>query len=526
MARPGRRKLTALAVILALSVVLNLAGIWWGLPQTGTWASDEIVPNQVYGAMSSLFSRGWYDKYPLFHFMVLTPFVLPVSVLYDTGVLRLPLAASNTLLLLLFRLVSVAMAAGLVSGIFRLARDLVGRRASLFAAALTAMIVPLPYYAKMANVDVPYLFWFVVSLFFLARVMKDGRRRDFILLGVTAALSVCTKDQAWALYILVPFLILWNDLKRSRIRQALASYGWGCAAAAGTFVAANNLIFNGSGFAAHLSLITGPASKDFAAFPANASGQIKLLGLAAKQVRFCLGWPILLVCLAGLALALLDKASPLLLKALPLMALSYHLFYTAVIRYSYDRFQLPAAILLAVFGGAALDRFVGAGRAKWKPALAAALLGFGLFQAVSVDRLMLADSRYGVERWMRTHISASAVVGTATDPRYLPRLEGYRVADVPLSLDEFRAVGKPEYIIFCTAFAKSFEPDSEGSRFFAGFASVPPGYRRVLDAKTDLALFPLSFEEIGTNLATIGPEIEIYARQDIPVPAAGSGRGR
>ena len=517
--RPRRRPPPVLALVLGFSLVLNLTGIWWGLPQSGSWAPDEIFPGRIYDGMSNLFSHGWHEKYPLFHFMLLTPIVFVCSLLYDAGILRLSPAGEHTLILLLMRLVSAAMAAGLIFGVFRLARDLLSRRAGLFAAAMTAILVPMSYYAKTANVDVPYLFWFVASLNFLVRALKDGRRRDYVLFGVTAALAVCTKDQSYALYVLVPLIFVWNDIKRARLRRTLASYGFALAAAAGTFAVANNLIFNWTGFVSHFRLITGAASQDFAAFPANAMGQLQLLGLAAKQVRFCLGWPFFLICIAGLVLILLDKAAPPALKALPLLALSYHVFYTAVIRYSYDRFQLPAALLLAVFGGIAMDRFLGRRRVKWKTALAAAVFAYGLFLAVSVDRLMLADSRYATERWMRNHIALSAIIGTATNLEYLPRLEGYRVSELPLTLEEFRAAPKPEYVVFCTAFRASFEPKSDGGRFFAGFAAVPPGYRRVLDAKTKLALFPLSFEGIGTNLAAIGPGIEIYARADLPAGA-------
>ncbi len=513
--RADRRLPSALVLILGLSLILNLTAVWWGLPQSGSWAPDEIFPGRIYDGMSNLFSHGWYDRYPLFHFMLLTPIVFVCSQLYDAGILRLSPTGEHTLILLLMRLVSTAMALGLVYGVFGFVRTILGRRAGLMAAAFAALLVPLPYYAKTANVDVPYLFWFIASLNFLVRALERGRRRDYVLFGVTAALSICTKDQAYGLYLFTPLIVVWNDLRRSRLRGALPSYGWAAAAAAGTFALGNNLIFNGPGFVDHVRLITGAASRDFAAVPASFAGQLKLAALAGKQVRFCLGWPLFLVCLAGLVFVLADKTAPFALKVLPLMALSYHLFYTAVIRYSYDRFQLPVALILTVFGAAAVDRFLGRRKIRWKTALAAALLAFGLFQAVSVDRLMLADSRYVVERWLRAHVPASATIGTATNLEYLPRLDGFRIQELPLSLAGFRDAPGPEFVIFCTAFRNAWAPDSEEGRFFAGFASVSPGYRQVLDAKTDLGLFPLSFEGIGTNLAAISPEIEVFARTDI-----------
>jgi hypothetical protein len=503
------------AVLLAFCLVLNIAGLWWGLPQSGSWAPDEIPPSRVHDGMSHLFSNGWHDKYPLFHFMLLAPIVLPFSFLHDRGIVRFTPASGNTLLLILMRLLSTALSAGLVYGVYRAGRTLLGHRAGLLSAAMTAFIVPLPYYAKTANVDVPYLFWFAASLFFFVRLLDEGRRRDYVLFGVAAALSVCTKDQAYGLYILTPLIILWNDARRSRVRRAAASYAWALSAAAGAFAVGNNLLFDWSGFVSHVRLITGQASRDFATVPATAAGQLRLLGQAAKQVRFCLGWPLLLLCLAGLVVVLFDRSAPFALKVLPLLGLSYHVAYVSVIRYSYDRFQLPVAILLTFFGAALLDRFLRSGRAKWKPAAVALLLGCGAFRAASVDRLMLADSRYGVERWMEANVPRSASLGLATNREYLPRLKAYpRASDLSLSLEDFAVSPKPDYVLVCPAFGRSFPPDSAEGRFFAGFASLPPGYRLALDGKTRLRLFPLSFEGIGTNLAAISPDVQIWAKRD------------
>jgi hypothetical protein len=65
--------------ILAASLVLNAAGIWWGLP--GTWVAIELKPVYVLGALSQHSSHGWSDAYPPVHFYVLTAAWSPLLLL-------------------------------------------------------------------------------------------------------------------------------------------------------------------------------------------------------------------------------------------------------------------------------------------------------------------------------------------------------------------------------------------------------------------------------------------------------------
>jgi 4-amino-4-deoxy-L-arabinose transferase-like glycosyltransferase len=82
--------------------------------------------------------------------------------------------------------------------------------------------VPFPYYAKTANLDVPYLFWFALSVLFFLRALRRGRAADFGFFALAAAAAVATKDQAFALYVLtVPFLV-WEIIRRRRTEGPLS----------------------------------------------------------------------------------------------------------------------------------------------------------------------------------------------------------------------------------------------------------------------------------------------------------------
>jgi len=59
------------------------------------------------------------------------------------------------------------------------------------------------YYARVANLDVPYLFWWMLSFVFLWRFLFSGEpRRKFLMLSATAAaLAIGTKDQSAGLIL-------------------------------------------------------------------------------------------------------------------------------------------------------------------------------------------------------------------------------------------------------------------------------------------------------------------------------------
>jgi 4-amino-4-deoxy-L-arabinose transferase-like glycosyltransferase len=58
--------------------------------------------------------------------------------------------------------VSVAAGVGTVAATCAAGARAFGRRQGLWAAGIMALTTPFLYYAKTANPDVPYLFWFAV----------------------------------------------------------------------------------------------------------------------------------------------------------------------------------------------------------------------------------------------------------------------------------------------------------------------------------------------------------------------------
>src|SRR5262249_50656244 len=158
------------------------------------------------------------------------------------------------------------------------------RWAGVGAAALVALTPTFVYYAKMGNLDVPYLFWFALSLLFFLRAWRRARVVDVVLFALAAALAVATKDQAFALYVLTVPALAWR-VRRPPLLALLA--GVGLAA----FAVLGGVVFNPGGWLDHVRLIAGPASADFRMFDAGLAGHAELVWQSGRHLAFVMGVP-------------------------------------------------------------------------------------------------------------------------------------------------------------------------------------------------------------------------------------------
>ena len=108
------------------------------------------------------------------------------------------------------RSVSVVLAAATLYLVYLCGRVLHGSRAAGLGAAVLVGSMPLfIYYANLANVDVPYIFWFTFSLLCYIRYVQRHHPSALYGFAVTATLAICTKDQAYGFYALPALHILW-----------------------------------------------------------------------------------------------------------------------------------------------------------------------------------------------------------------------------------------------------------------------------------------------------------------------------
>jgi fibro-slime domain-containing protein len=515
------------------SCALNLGGVWWGLP--GSWAGDEFASPAVLEGLAKRFTGGWFDKYPPFHFYVLSAVYSPWLLLKSLRLIRVSDTFEFGALLLLGRLTSVIAGAGTLIAVYVCGADAFGKRAGLFAAATLAVLTPFLYFAKTANVEAPYVFWFALSLVFYVRFARTDTLRDAVLFSVATTLAVCTKDQAYGLYLPVPFVIAYQgwrsncERRRSHplLRGVLANGRLGLAMVTGAalFVACYQIPFNTAGFISHVRYITGPGSQPYRMVEGTLGGRLTLLRLAAGLDEMAWGWPMCLVCLIGMVAAVKDSRTRRSAVYLLLMAMGYYIGFIDVILYVYDRFLLPIYLMQSLFAGIAFDKFLrspGGVRQIPRIALVATVFVYTFLYAATVDVLMIRDSRYTVERLLAARVGPDRLVGTMFPVTVLPRLGGLHSMDIG-TIDALRQNAPAAYILNAD-YARAVSRDSPLGRLIAGLQQETLGYRLVFRYRSPAPWpwLPAPHHDlVGPRLETaaysevrnINPTIEIYSRE-------------
>ncbi len=338
-----------LLAILGLSFVLNLIPFWWGLPAAGqaAWAFDEISP-WYEGKTSVERHKG---RYPPLHYLVLRVAYAPLRALEHAGWLPDDAGRRDRLFRSTGRILSVVMATATVFLVHQLALSVFGLAwVAHFAALFLASSPTLVYYAKTINLEAPYLFWIALSLVFFWRAWTERQALHYWLYALTATLAVCTKDQAYGLYVL-PSLLVWIDLARRRQGGSLwRSLGpalfdrrimGSVIVAAVSFALVHNLIFDWGSFVHHWRVLIGHSSDLYREFEPTLLGHTAMAWLAARHLGFVLGLPALALAVLGSAVAWRQRHAGLILLAFPV---SYYLCFVVVVLYHYDRFLLPAAL--------------------------------------------------------------------------------------------------------------------------------------------------------------------------------------
>ena len=481
----------ALPLIVLASTILNAVALWWGLP-LGYWPPDELTPKDVAVSLAQHFSHGWFGRYPPFHFYVLAVAHAPAWLLEQGGLLQSGGVAGETLRAVMGRLVSLAAGIASLWLLFLCALRLFGSRTALLATAQFALVAPFVYYAKTANLDVPYLFWFALAFWFLLRLLDDLRLADFIGYAAAATCSICTKDQAYGLFVLPSLLIVHRLFEAHRqsgrslpLLRALVDrrllIGAGCAIV--LFAAAHNLLFNWRGFVAHVNIIVGSASQGYRMFPSTVAGERALLWLTLGIVRTALGWPLLVVFSGGFLLACWRRATRRAALRVTLPCVSYYLTFIAIVGYNYDRFLLPIFFLLSMFGGLFVDQWLALRRFRSVHlAVASAALVYTLCYVASIDILMLGDSRYTVERYVASTIRGTDDIGFVFPSLYNPRLGAFPNGEIT-SVQQLQWE-QPRWFVLNIDYGRTEPAPTSIGQLVSGLQAGTLGYRPVYQART------------------------------------------
>ena len=521
-ATSDRRVALDMLPIYAVAAAIFIAGISWGLPDYRGWAVDEITPGQVDDILDHRFSMGWATIYPPLHFALLAFASIPARAA-DSVELAHDTVARYSQLFLIGRAVSLGMALAILAFIYSLTRSELGHRAARFAVICVLLVLPLTYYAKTANMDVPYLFWLTASWLYYMRAIRRGSTRDACLFAATGAAAIATKDQAYGFYVLPAVHIVFNAFRTGADPSRPHLERRAVFAMAGVFVGAAlilfNVPFNLSGVREHLRLIVGPGSDPFRMYPSTPAGYVQLLSDSIWQMGSGMSWPMLTFGVIGVVDAI--RLRTVLIGRLLLFAASYFLTFIAIVMYQYDRFFIGICLVVGVAAGAWLDRWTRAGQ-PYRPlrlGIAGLAIAYGLARVVSLDVMMLRDSRYSVERWIVDRIGPDTGIAAEGTSIYLPRQTTLLWSRIAPDLDALREQ-MPTFVILNPAHSARVSDEGAPNTFYSSLADGSAGYRRVLSYRTNLWFSPLQLEprfngqieDQFSNVTKVNPTIEVYQR--------------
>jgi hypothetical protein len=537
---PSRWARWAIGALLLWALVLFACGMSWGLPSWVGWAGDELHPSSWTEAISPSTPNGWHARYPPLHFAVLAGLSWPLRALADRGVIKVEGEDRVVMLTYFARIVSLVMALAAVLFLYLTGCEIYGRRKAFFAAFIAVSIAPFVYYAKMGNLEAPYLCWFTLSLLFFVRILKHHRLRDYFYFAAAAAAAVCTKDQAYGLYTLLPLPIIWSLYRRcyreggrwlGLARAAIDRRVLGAGVAAGAlFVIFQDILFDPRRFSIHLRLLLGPMSQDYQDFPNTVAGHAALLALFLRQIAFACNYAVTAACVAGLGLAVYratakrvtpaERQEASLLLAVFVAVISYYVTFLNLILFTFDRYVLPVCLVLALFGGYVLGEL--ARPAAWQRAerwqapswtllrrAAVALVAlYGALYASSIDFRLLADTRYDVEDYVDKHARRPDSVIAVGRRKHIPRFTWVPWPSAIRSEGNVFKQLAPEYVAINVTDIRGEEED----KIYDMLASGELGYRLVFTRQSRPLLDCLSGKDVDSSQRFVNPEIALFER--------------
>ena len=426
-----------------LAVVLRLPGLGWGLPASDGWDDDGVAPRNFLVGLAQTYVPGAFFTYPPLHMIWLTLLNLPVvGIALAHAPAYTQQAVIGTFIHVPYmtsfaftaRVLSVFMSIGTLLLVNRLTALVAGPLAGLCAAAACALDGGMVYYGQVTNLDGPYLFWAMLSLWAWMRFLVAGDIRSLRWAALSAAAAIATKDQAYAVFLLtlpVSFLlslILDPAARRRAPTLVLPMLRW-AAISLGLLLLVDGAVTNPSGFARRMAFLRGPASQDFMAYTDDITGRLRLVAdMIGDFPRF---YPAAAALLAVAGVVLMWRSTrtrPALRVAglVPLLAaLSFTLFFNALALRTDNRFLLPQSLFIAPYIGLACARLL---RLK-QPSLhlaarvgLAGLAAIALWRCAGLDAAMLNDPRYDAERWMATHVQPGDTLEAYGRNAFLPRL--------------------------------------------------------------------------------------------------------
>ncbi len=516
--------------ILIFSFFFHILGLLWGMPDNKQIIPDTLAPRQPIIALGKGFSFGWERKYGLVHHLILGILSIPVllaaaiqSLFYDSYSWSQAFLLINqtvpyeTALTIIYRLVTIFMTVGLVYLVYKSGEELFDKTAGLFAAGITTLTPFIARYSAVAKVDIPFVFWALLSLYFLIKALKYNKRKFYIYTAIFSMVSFCTKDPGYAIFIL-PFIFYLSiyraffnrDKNQSWYKAVFNNNFWAFAIAfIVSFIAFNNLILNLSGFIHRWFMLTGELGTRSIRYTLNFNGIIALLVDSVKSIYNIrsMGLPVFIISLISVPILyyeyIKEKKDFILNNIFFVASLSSYIFFVQIIRQDDPRFFLPVYIFLSIYAGYFLSFIYQRTKNNkfFKKIFIAFVFLLGLhnfYISGFIKMEYIYDDREPVKEWMQKNISKGSVIEhySGTYPKFPDGTIHYRIWDnkklSPYPIKEIEK-RKPDYIFLKGYYRRYLVPKKLIIK--DGRYNVRWKYRRFA-IKTD---FPEFFKKLFNN---------------------------
>jgi hypothetical protein len=421
--RPGprlSREIAFVLVVVGVALALRAWGIGFGLPHTYHPDEHQYVETAL-RVLGGDLNPGRFNNPSLYKYTLAVADAPWLAVGRASGAYPSVAAfaehalADPTAPYLLGRFVTALIGALTVALVYVLGRESYSRRAGAVGALLLAGTFLHARDAHFAVSDVPATALVTASLLFSVRVVRDGRRRDYVLAGLLAGLAAATKYSGGVVLVSLLAAHFLSDStralswRRRLLDRRLIAAALVCVA--GFLIAVPYAVLDWPAFFEDISLLVERGQTGFKGLQlAPDVGWI----FYAKSLWWGMGPPLLIASIAGVLLALVrHRRVDIVLVIFPIVL--YVWMGRQLLMFA--RFMLPAVPVLVLLAAEALvwltDRLPGPDRVR-DAALAGAiavLLVIPVANTLRFDWLLAQpDTRDVAQEWIEANVPEGAKV--------------------------------------------------------------------------------------------------------------------
>ena len=347
--------------------IIYAMGILWGMPSEFVSEIDSEFPSGPFNIIAHLKDNSYATPYPVFHRLFMLPiyavilFGLKITGQCSAFSATWPYgfhnpAAALTLLITAARLVSLLMSTGTICVLGFMVNRIAGNSNPKYQFLIFSPVCTfglsgvVAYYSRTSTYDVPQLFWWSLSLYFLWKYFFELplKKRNLIFSALFAALTTATKDQmvffeASSSLLLLVFPLATktqNNNFKNFLTYSFYTIIFYCVAA---------VIVQPYHWISHMKevLLLNITSGRFVMFPSTVSGQISLFMESLRCLSHIMTPWGLLFSIISIPILIIKRKFNVLILIGTLVTLTY-IFVFARIHFVFERYMLNYAFLLTI----------------------------------------------------------------------------------------------------------------------------------------------------------------------------------